>query len=99
MIEPEVLLQRGPWHGGSGDGTWYNRTERVVLNGITYERSSYGAGKPALPCKGHFATEQGKEPGVLCGSCQGTTFTLRYGSFSISAKCAQCGHDDEVYSR
>lgn len=36
-------------------------------------------------------------PDVLC-PCGSVTFTLRYGSYEIKARCAKCGTEEDVYS-
>lgn len=94
--EPTVTVTVSDWPARPGQ-KWYQRDERLIENGIEYKRWSYSGGQPPESCDGHFMAKHGAEPGVLCGKCLGSTFTLIYGNYEISAKCKRCGHAGTVY--
>lgn len=85
---------------------WIDIVESFVKDGIRFQRNGYiidGVVSSDIDAS-HFTAQSGRSEGlppgtaeVLCGHCQGVSFTLAYGSYEISATCATCGFTAVVY--
>lgn len=77
---------------------WTRITETFTLNGIVYSRS-WTPDAAIAPDEPHFTCDDDKtvcQPHVLCGTCQGSTFSLFYGDCGMEALCISCGKRAEV---
>ncbi len=73
-------------------------TERKVIEGLEYWRDSDSKFWTLEDRRANEALPSFQQsPEVIC-DCGEMTFTLRYGSYEIFAKCVGCGSEESVYS-
>ena len=68
----------------------------VLINGVKYTRASPGYSEPCDLFK-NTVDNQNPFPDVIC-KCGNDEFTLKYGSYTLIARCTKCNGKGCVYS-
>lgn len=70
--------------------------ETIVVNGILYIKDVFHKEHPGANLY-TASRNPDQPPAVLCGVCQGSSFTISYGNYCVYAHCS-CGNLMEIYS-